>query len=154
MRTFFLITSLICLSFILSGCTIRKPFVIRNESDKEIIVEYTMKASDSNGYVNVIKPLMMPVAKRKSWFNNNDWEQMPEECFTFDYKERKGTIRIKSQEAVSIYEVEYSSNIKELKKDFDLIDLKIKDNGKEIYFENSERLFEEFIKNDFEIIYK
>lgn len=103
---------------------------------------------------DLITPLMMSAAKRNSWFNRNDWEQMPEDRYTVDYKAKKGAIKIKPQEAVMIHKERDNSDIKEIEKNFDLKNLRIKENGKEIYFEDSKRLFEEFTKNDFEITYK
>jgi MFS superfamily sulfate permease-like transporter len=79
---------------------------------------------------------------------------MSDARYNFDNGGRKFTLKINPKEAVIIESKDSYYIDRDGEKAIDLIDLRIKDNGKEIYFENSKRLLEEFKKNDFEITYK
>ena len=81
--------------------------------------------------------------------DSNVWD-----LYQFDNSENKFTLKINPKEAVTVeskdtYDIDTNGA-----EAINLLSLRIKDNGKEIYFENSERLLEEFKKNDFEIEYK
>jgi len=92
--------------------------------------------------------------EKSSWFAPKEWIPMSEDHYHFDKGENKFTLKINPNEAVAIESKDTYFIDKNGAEAINLLNLRIKDNGKEIYFENGERLLEEFKKNDFEIEYK
>lgn len=131
----------------LLACTIHKKFVVKNESDRKITLEYQVKEGS-------FFPPEIDSSDKSKWFTPKEWIPMSADKFNFDEKEGKYTFTLNPKEEVAIESEDVRDIDKEGAKSFDLISLRIIDNGKEIYFDNSERLFNEFKDNDFEMKYK
>ena len=129
-------------------------FVIVNASDNTIEIEYVIKESGMLPQENLFLPQTITLVDWGKWFGRKNWQpKLPEE-YDFVDSERKFRVKLKPKEVLLI-EREDSFFIKEDgEHGYDLKDLRIRDNGKEIYFENSKRLLEEFKSSDFAIIYK
>lgn len=152
MKKLFLFTIVVCSAFFLSACQIYKNFVVRNASDSEITLEYTLREAFLR-QGDIVKP-KVESTENFLWFPQRKWIPMSDARYNFDNGGRKFTLKINPKEAVIIESKDSYYIDRDGEKAIDLIDLRIKDNGKEIYFENSKRLLEEFKKNDFEITYK
>lgn len=153
MKKYFLFGAVIFTVIFLSSCQLMENFTIINASENVIEVEYSVK-----------DPVMMPhgkflpeiksLADRKGWFNQKEWKKMSSSQYTFDAGERKFRMKLNPKEEMIIDRTDSYYIEKDGEKAIGLKNLKIKDNGKEIYFVNSKSILEEFKKNDFQIIYK
>lgn len=147
MKKIILFFTIACSVIFLLACTIHKKFVVKNESDRKITLEYRVK--EGNFF-----PPEIDTSDKSKWFTPKDWTRMSADKFQFDEKEGKCTVTLNPKEEIAVESEDVRDIDKEGAESFDLISLRIIDNGKEIYFDNSERLFNEFKDNDFEIKYK
>jgi hypothetical protein len=154
MRKLFLFIITVCLSFLLSACQVYQNFVVINSSENEIEIEYTLRKTGLPPEESLFLPQRTSLENWNSRFGKKDWEEMSNDRFRYEAIERKFFVKLNPKEVVLIEQEDSFDMDKQKEKSFDLIDLRIKDNGKELYFENGRRLFEEFEKNDFQIIYK
>lgn len=135
----------------LSGCTGLVRFVVVNESNNEITIEYSLKKEGLPPYKSIYNPEVLILDGSKSW-SENDWKPLPKERFS--YNDGKFTVTISPKQAVTI-EIDDDHKIYDQGwKGFVTKDLKITEQGKEVYFQNNENLFNEFQINDYRINYK
>lgn len=147
MKKIIFFITIVCSVIFFAACTIHKKFVVKNEADRKIILEYRIK--EGNFF-----PPEIDSSDKSKWFTPKDWTPMSVDKFQFDEKEGKYTVILHPKEEIAVESEDIRDIEQEGAESFDLISLRIIDNGKEIYFENTERLFNEFKENDFEIKYK
>ncbi len=156
MKKYFLLGAIIFKVIFLSACQIVENFIIINASENMIDVEYSIK--DPVKMMQHGKRKFLPevksLANGKGWFNQRKWKKMLPSQYTFDAGERKFRMKLNPKEEIIIERRDSYYIEKDGEKAISLKTLKIKDNGKEIYFVNSKSILEEFKKNDFQIIYK
>ncbi len=148
-----LLTSIFVLCFSLSGCVAFERFIIINENDKPIFIEYKLKEMDEISHPSSRSIEVISSKELDAWFGEENWKPISNDRINSD-NSNKFILRLNPKEAVTIEEEDifYIKNDKE--KALDIKELKITDEGKEIYFKTDKKLFEEFVKQDFKIRYK
>ncbi len=149
MRRIIIFGLTVCAISVISACTLIQNLMIVNSSDEEIDVQYELK--DSSNFL----PETTSESNFNTWkFLQKDWDKMPTEQYNLDERNKTVKVKIKPHEVVKIGSGDPYYFEKNDYNHFNLKTLKIKGNNKEIYFENSSKLLDEFKKNDFQIIYK
>ncbi|HXG83554.1 MAG TPA: hypothetical protein VNI84_05940 [Pyrinomonadaceae bacterium] len=155
MRSFVLFGLIICSLVFLSACTLIQNFMVVNSSGEEIEIEYELKDSAFEYGKSIFLPERTSISNFTTWrIFQKEWEKMPTEQYSFDKNTKIFKVKIKPYEVVKIAWADPSHIRESGDKTIDLKTLRINGNNKEIYFENSKKLLEEFKKNDFQIIYR
>lgn len=129
-------------------------FVIVNDSDNTIEIEYAIKDSGMMPQEDLFLPQTTTLANWRKWFRRREWQPKPPAEYDFVDNEGKFKVKLKPKEVLLIEREDSFFINEDSENGYDLRDLRIRDDGKEIYFENSKRLLEEFKNNEFAIIYK
>jgi hypothetical protein len=149
MKREFSLVLIISAVYLLTACTLIQDLIVVNSSDEEIEIQYELKQWER------FHPEITSVGNLNAWkILQKDWDKMPGEQFGFDEKAKTFKVKVKPRQAVKIgwgdpYHLE-----KEDDYHFNFQTLKIKGDNKEIYFETSSKLLDEFRKNDFRIVYR
>lgn len=149
MKSFFYFALLVCSLVFLSSCTLIKYFIVVNSSDEDIEIQYeTKKPSDL--------PLEVTTESNLDalGFFQKAWDRLPIEQYNLSEDKRIVKVRLKPHQAVKIGSGDPYYLNKGDDSYFDLKTLEIKGKNKEIYFENSLKLLNEFRKKDYQITYK
>ena len=131
-----------------SACTLIQNLMVVNSSDENIEIQYETKD-------RTFLPEITSESNLNNWrFFQKDWDKMPIEQYSFSEHKKSVTVKIKPHEVVKVGWGDPYYFDKGDYNYFALKTLKIKGNNKEVYFENSSKLLNEFRENDYQIIYR
>jgi hypothetical protein len=148
-KCFLIFSFLLCIN-LFTACSATVSFIVVNDTDEEITLEYSLNEQGLPPNKSIFGPLVAKVSGKLSW-DADDWSPMDKNLYV--YSDGKFTLKVSPKEAVKIL-TDDDYRVREGVKKFAVNDLKIRGDGKEVYFQNSKRLFEEFNLNDFKIIYR
>jgi hypothetical protein len=138
---------LICLMS--SACSYSVDFIVVNESDTEIELEYTLSkehynpASETPTLHEYLVPARMDLSIWQTRFKREDWRNVAENEYLFDSKTGKCKVKIAPKQALRIVKTSDYLFFGDNYKDFQIAELEIKGENGRVVLE-SLQLFKQF----------
>lgn len=126
---------------VLSACSNSVNFVLINESDSVLEVEYT--------FVNYYStPSKMSLTEWNKWFGEKQWREVPQSEYQFDVETRKLKTKIVPNEAVKILSAHDSMYFVENYDGFQIAGIKITGKKGTVIYEGNQ-LFKQFQEKNY-----